>query len=88
MLDHAMTGEGLWTFWREWKPATFDAVADGWSPLRWCLFVDPSHGYAGRTFTVEAVLATEDVLRPGEYPARFRVFGPHGVAWEKAARGR
>ncbi|MBC8449326.1 MAG: hypothetical protein H8D78_16380 [Chloroflexi bacterium] len=54
------------------------------SPLRWCLFVDPSHGYAGRTFTVEAVLATEDVLGPGEYPARFRVFGPHGVVWEKA----
>jgi len=84
MLDHGMTGEGLWTFWREWKPATFDAVADGWSPLRWCLFVDPSHGYAGRTFTVEAVLATEDVLRPGEYPARFRIFGPAGVAWEQA----
>ena len=85
MLDHGMTGEGLWTFWREWKPATFDAVADGWSPLRWCLFVDPSHGYAGRTFTVEAVLATEEVLAPGEYPARCRILGPHGVAWEKAA---
>ena len=86
MLDHGMTGEGLWTFWREWKPATFDAVADGWSPLRWCLFVDPMHGYAGPrgAITVEAVLATEDVLRPGEYPARFRILGPHGVAWEKS----
>jgi hypothetical protein len=84
MLDHGMTGEGLWTFWREWKPATFDAVTGGWSPLRWCLFVDPMHGYIGRTVTVEAVLATEDVLQPGEYPARFRIFGPQGVAWEKA----
>jgi hypothetical protein len=84
MLDHGMTGEGLWTFWREWKPATFDAVADGWSPLRWCLFVDPSHTYTGRTFTVEAVLATEDALKPGEYPASFRIMGPCGVAWEKA----
>ena len=86
MLDHGMTGEGLWTFWREWKPATFDAVADGWSPLRWCLFVDPMHVYAGTrgAITVEAVLATEDVLRPGEYPARFRILGPHGVAWEKS----
>jgi hypothetical protein len=83
MLDHGMTGEGLWTFWREWKPATFDAVADGWAPLRWCLFVDPPHGYAGRAVTVEAVLASEDALRPGEYPARLRILGPHGVAWEQ-----
>ncbi len=61
MLDHALTGEGLWTFWREWKPTTFDAVADGWSPLRWCLFVDPSHAYTDRMITVEAVLATEEL---------------------------
>jgi len=85
MLDHAITGEGLWTFWREWKPATFDAVADGWSPLRWCLFVDPLHGYSGGAVTVEAALANEETLRPGEYPARFRIAGPAGVVWEKAA---
>jgi hypothetical protein len=85
MLDHGMTGEGLWTFWREWKPATFDAVRDGWSPLRWCLFVRPLHGYRGRPFQVEAVLATEDVLPPGEYPAALRIRGPDGVAWEQAA---
>ncbi len=64
----------------EWKPATFDAVSDGWSPLRWCLFAEPLHGYAGREVTVEAVLANEDVLKPGEYPARFRVFGPSGLS--------
>ncbi len=85
ILDHGMTGEGLWSYWREWKPATFDAVADGWSPLRWCLFADPLHGYSGREVTVEAVLATEDVLRPGQYPARFRVFGPAGIVWERVA---
>jgi len=85
MLDHGMTGEGLWTFWRQWKPATFDAVSEGWSPLRWCLFVEPLHGYAGRSMTVEAVLANEDVLKPGEYPARFRVLGPGGAVWEKEA---
>jgi len=85
ILDHGMTGEGLWSYWREWKPATFDAVADGWSPLRWCLFVDPLHGYSGREITVEAVLATEDALRPGDYPVRFRVFGPAGIVWEKSA---
>ncbi|HEY3320054.1 MAG TPA: glycoside hydrolase family 2 TIM barrel-domain containing protein [Planctomycetota bacterium] len=85
MLDHAITGEGLWTFWRQWKPATFDAVADGWSPLRWCLFADPQHGYSGKEITVEAVLASEDALKPGEYPVRCRITGPAGVAWEKAA---
>jgi Glycosyl hydrolases family 2, sugar binding domain/Glycosyl hydrolases family 2, TIM barrel domain/Glycosyl hydrolases family 2 len=83
MLDHALTGEGVWTFWREWKPAIMDALADGWAPLRWCLFVDPLHGYAGRTCNIEAVLANEDVLKPGEYPVRLRVIGPLGVVWEK-----
>ena len=83
MLDHAITGEGLWNFWREWKPATFDAVADGWAPLRWCLFAAPLHSYAGRTITVEAVLANEGVLPPGKYPARFRVCGPTGIVWDR-----
>ncbi len=84
MLDHGMTGEGLWTFWRQWKPTTFDAVSDGWSPLRWCLFADPLHGYSGREITIEAVLANEEVLKPGQYPARFRVMGPAGLVWEKS----
>jgi hypothetical protein len=84
MLDHGMTGEGLWTYWRKWKPATFDAVADGWSPLRWCLLADSMHGYIGRPLVIEAVLATEEALKPGDYPARFRIFGPRGVVWEKA----
>lgn len=85
ILDHGMTGEGLWTYWRRWKPATFDAVSDGWSPLRWCLFAEPLHVYRGREATVEAVLANEDVLKPGQYPARFRVFGAGGPVWEKRA---
>lgn len=83
MLDHAITGEGLWTYWREWKPGIVDVLSDGWSPLRWCLFCDPLHGYAGRTFKIEAVLANEDVLNPGIYPVRLRVIGPRGVVWEK-----
>jgi len=83
MLDHAITGEGLWTYWREWKPGTFDAVSDGWSPLRWCLFADPLHGYSGRQFTLEAVLANEGVLPPGAYPATFRIIGPAGLVWEE-----
>lgn len=83
MLDHGITGEGLWTFWREWKPGMLDAVRDGWSPLRWCLFIDPMHAYAGRPFVVEAVLANEEVLSPGNYPVTFRIFGPQGTVWEQ-----
>ena len=85
MLDNGLSGEGLWTFWREWKPGVFDAVGDGWSPLRWCLFADPMHGYSGREVTVEAVLANEGVLAPGVYTTAFRVLGPAGLTWEQHA---
>ncbi|MBV9035679.1 MAG: hypothetical protein JO182_14410, partial [Acidobacteriaceae bacterium] len=85
MLDHGMTGEGVWRFWRDWKPGAFDAMQDGWAPLRWCLFVEPTHTYAGRPLTLEAVLANEDVLRPGSYPVEFSVLGPKGVAWQRKA---
>ena len=88
MLDHGYTGEGIWTFWREWKPGVVDAFEDGFAPLRWCLFIDPPHGYAGRTVTVEVVLANEDVLPPGEYPARLRIFGPSGTVWDQSVTVR
>ena len=88
MLDHGMTGEGVWTFWREWKPGVMDAMSDGWAPLRWCLFAGPLHGYAGRPVKIEAVLANEDVLPPGDYPARLRVIGPEGVAWDRRVNVR
>ncbi len=83
MLDHALTGEGPWTFWREWKPTIMETLQDGWAPLRWCLFAEPMHVYAGRPIRLEAVLANEDVLRHGEYPVSFRVMGPSGVVWEQ-----
>jgi hypothetical protein len=82
MLDHAFTGEGVWRFWRDWKPGAFDAMRDGWAPVRWCLFVEPTHGYLGRPFTVEAVLANEDRVRPGSYAARFEIWGSNGMAWQ------
>ncbi|MBI3971003.1 MAG: hypothetical protein HY332_06910 [Chloroflexi bacterium] len=88
LLDHAYTGEGVWTFWREWKQGIADVLRDGWAPLRWCLFVSPWHGYLDRPFIVEAVLATEDVLPPGDYPAVFRISGPHGVVWERRTTAR
>ena len=86
MLDHAMSGEGVWRFWRDWKPGAFDAMQDGWAPVRWCLFAEPIHTYVGRPVTLEAVLANEDVLHAGDYPVRFRVWGPHGTAWEKESK--
>jgi hypothetical protein len=88
MLDGAMAGGGVWRFWRDWKPEVMDAMQDGWWPLRWCLFVEPPHSYLGRTITVEAVLANEDVLRPGEYPVRFRIWGRKGIMWERQAMAR
>ncbi len=79
-----MAGEGLWTTWRELKPGTLDAVADGLAPLRWCMFVEPLHGYVGRPFKIEAVLANENILHPGTYPVRMRITGPAGVVWERS----
>ncbi len=83
LLDHGYTGEGLWTFWREFKPGIMDSLQEGWAPLRWCLFASPMHSYTGRPVKLEAVLANEDVLAPGTYPAWLRLVGPAGVAWEK-----
>jgi hypothetical protein len=71
-----MSGEGLWTTFREMKPGTFDAVFDGFAPLRWCLFAEPLNAYRGSKIRLEAVLANEDALRPGEHPARLIVVGP------------
>ena len=85
MLDHALTGEGVWTFWREFKPGIADVMRDGWAPLRWCLFASPEHGYSGDPLHLEAVLANEEVLPPGDYPVTFRLWGPAGQVWEKRA---
>ena len=83
MLDHGLTGEGLWTFWRELKPGMADVICDGWAPLKWCLFIDKMHNYIGEEIELEAVIANEDVLGPGDYPISLRVSGPSGIVWEK-----
>jgi hypothetical protein len=75
-IDHVMCGEGLTTIFRELKPGTIDAMFDAWAPLRWCLFAEPVHLARGSKLRLEAVLANEDVLGPGEYPARLQVVGP------------
>lgn len=75
-IDHGLSGEGLTTAFREMKPGTVDALCDGWAPLRWCLFAEPVNVYRGGRVRLEAVLANEDALAAGTYPARFEVFGP------------
>jgi len=75
-IDHVMCGEGLTTLFRELKPGTIDAMFDAWAPLRWCLFAEPVHVYRGASVRLEAVLANDDVLAPGQYPARLQVVGP------------
>ena len=77
--------EGFWRYWRDWKPGSMDVLQDGWWSLRWCLFVDHPHAYGGRPFKVEAVLANDGVLHPGDYPAQFRICSPNGIAWERSA---
>jgi len=78
-VDQGLTGEGLFTTFRELKPGTVDAVADGLAPLRWCLFAEPVHAYEGAPVRLEAVLADEDVLHTGAYPACFQVVDPSGA---------
>ena len=75
-IDHVMCGEGLTTMFRELKPGTIDAMFDAWAPLRWCLFAEPVHVARGAKVRLEAVLANEDALAPGEYPVRLQVVGP------------
>lgn len=77
--DPLTIGEGVTTAFREPKPGAFDAVFDSFYPLRWCLFVEPVHIYNGDTVTLEAVLANEDQLSPGEYPVRLQVVGPDNL---------
>ena len=78
-VDQGMTGEGLTTTFRELKPGTIDAVFDAWAPLRWCLFAEPANAYRKTPVRLEAVLANEDALAPGEYSVRLQVVGPNLV---------
>jgi hypothetical protein len=75
-VDVVNGGEGLLTTFRDLKPGTVDCVFDGWYPLRWCLFVEPANVYRKTPVKLEAVLVNEDMLKPGEYPARLQVVGP------------
>ena len=75
-VDQGMSGEGLFTTFRELKPGTTDALFEALAPLRLCLFAEPLNLYRGERVKLEAVLANEDALTPGEYPIRLQVVGP------------
>ncbi len=77
------SGSGVVTPLKEFKKGFHDAVREGWAPLRWCLFTDRWNLYPGQEIHLQAVLASEDALKPGVYPATFRLHGPEGTVWEK-----
>jgi hypothetical protein len=84
IAETGFCGSGTTNTFRELKPGLIDAAYELAAPLRWCLFVEPVNVYRGTRVRVEAVLANEDVLRPGKYPVRFQVVGPKTTrAWEK-----
>lgn len=78
LFDHGMCGEGLWSYWRRWKPEMYDAVSDGFEKLRFSLFATPTVK-RGQSFIIEAVLANEGVLKSGTYTADFAVISDTGV---------
>lgn len=82
LLDHAICGEGLWTLFREWKPGIADAMQNGLAPLKWCLFMSSTHVYPGKEFTIEGVLADEDVLSSRIYHVTVRIKGKQGIVYE------
>ena len=84
----AAASETLMSTAVERELATEDTVIEAETQFRWCLFPEPTRGYAGRSIRVEATLATEDVLKPGDYPVRFRITGPKGILWERGTTAR
>ncbi|MCL1793296.1 MAG: hypothetical protein FWG34_05465 [Oscillospiraceae bacterium] len=83
LMDHALTGEGLWTVYGELKPGMMEALRDGWDPLRFCMFVEPGHAYTNKPLRIIVRLANEDALRPGLYPINLRIWKKEGICWEK-----
>jgi len=54
MLDHGYVGEGVWTFWREWKPGTAEGFCDGWR----------RYGGACSSIRCTVIAAASSSLRP------------------------
>lgn len=76
LTDNPLSGNGLMDAFGQIKPGVGDAIRDGFAPLRWCLFAEPYNIYRAASVRIEAVLANEDVLSPGDYQAHIQVIGP------------
>ena len=84
IAETGFCGSGVANAFRELKPGLADAAWELAAPLRWSLLVEPVNVDRGSRVRLEAVLANEDVLRPGKYPVRLQVVGPTSTrAWEK-----
>jgi len=82
LLDHSICGEGLWTLFRNFKPGIADVLQDGFASLRWNVLLSAPAVYAGQLLTVQASLATEDVLKIGmNYAVRAAILGKDGDAY-------
>lgn len=79
--DSCMAGEGVTTIWREHKQDMPEALRAAFAPLTWSIFTGSTSLYSGQTLDVEALLINEDVLAPGNYPARLEIVGSSGVVW-------
>ena len=85
-LDHAICGEGPLSLFRRIKDGNFDVFRDGWSDLRWCLFLSRYNYFAGDAVSFEAVLADFDALPIGDYKATFAIVDADGgVKWRSDA---
>lgn len=84
ITEAAFQGASATNLFRELKPGLLDVTFELTAPLRWSLFAEPVNVYRGRSVRLEAVLVNEDKLRPGKYPARFRVIDPQSLPiWER-----
>jgi hypothetical protein len=77
--------EGVIDGFRECKPGHLAVLREGWAKLRWCLFVNPVHVYAGAPVHLKVALASEDALPAGTYPVTLRIAAGRQVLWQKAA---
>ncbi len=81
--DHGYAGEGFLSLMGEFKPGHMLTMQEGWAPLRWCMLTYPTHFYNDEPVRLRAVLADEDVLSPGTYPATLRIYNENEIVWLK-----
>lgn len=81
--DHGFAGEGFIGLGGEQKPGHITVMQEGWAPLRWCVLTNPTHCYEDEPIRLRAVLASEDELKPGQYPVTLKIYNDDSTLWEK-----